>query len=130
MTRRSETDRDSTLRRGRRAALPRIPWLAFVLVAALLLPAREAGGEYGDVRFPRPHRPGSIVVPPAVFPHWFHRIRYRCTVCHTALFHMKAGAEAPKMDEMLEGKFCGACHDGKTAWRMSFNTCTRCHYEE
>ena len=127
----AESDaRGRCAREGRkRGALFRSPLLMLAVFLFFLLAPRSAGGEYGDVRFPRPDRP-SVAVPPAVFPHWFHRIRFRCTVCHPALFHMKEGAEEPRMVELLEGKYCGACHDGKTAWRISFNTCTRCHFEE
>lgn len=113
----------------KRGPLPRAPLLTLAVFLLMLLAPRSAGSEYGDVRFSRPSRPG-VAVPPAVFPHWFHRIRFRCTVCHPALFHMKEGAEEPRMVELLEGKYCGACHDGKTAWRMGFNTCARCHFEE
>ncbi|MFQ5916100.1 MAG: c(7)-type cytochrome triheme domain-containing protein [Nitrospinota bacterium] len=66
-------------------------------------------------------------MPPARFPHWFHRIRFRCSACHSALFEMKAGANKVLMDSILEGKFCGACHNGKVAWLASFETCHLCH---
>jgi c(7)-type cytochrome triheme protein len=81
----------------------------------------------GDVVLKR-QEPGASP-PPAVFPHWFHRIRFKCYACHPAIFEMKAGATAMTMDEIREGKFCGACHNGKIAWEMSFDTCNRCHVE-
>lgn len=63
---------------------------------------------------------------PVIFPHWFHRIRYQCRVCHTELgFEMRAGANDVTMDEISKGKFCGACHNGDIAW--SVDNCGLCH---
>ena len=94
-----------------------------------LLIATLAGGAAlaveGDVVFKR--QGGEAGTPPAVFPHWIHRIRYKCYACHPAPFEMKAGATPITMDAIQEGKFCGACHDGKIAWAVSFETWNRCH---
>jgi c(7)-type cytochrome triheme protein len=68
--------------------------------------------------------------PPARFPHWVHRIRYKCYACHPTPFPMKAGATDVTMDAIREGKFCGRCHNGKIAWEVSFDTCSRCHVEQ
>ena len=63
---------------------------------------------------------------PVIFPHWFHRIRFQCRVCHTELgFEMRAGANNVTMDEIIKGKFCGACHNGDIAW--SVDNCGLCH---
>jgi c(7)-type cytochrome triheme protein len=64
---------------------------------------------------------------PAIFPHWIHRINYRCDACHDSLFKMKLGATPVTMDLMKEGKVCGACHDGKLAFSSGFENCNRCH---
>jgi c(7)-type cytochrome triheme protein len=66
-------------------------------------------------------------LPPSIFPHWVHRIRYRCTACHPDEFSMRAGETPVTMDEMQAGENCGACHDGTTAFAVM--TCTRCHIE-
>ena len=79
----------------------------------------------GDIIFKR--EGGEGVIPATVFPHWFHRIRYKCYACHPALFEMKAGANKVSMDALQEGKFCAACHNGKIAWGVTFETCNRCH---
>ncbi len=61
-----------------------------------------------------------------VFPHWFHRIRFKCKVCHSDVgFTMKNGADDIKMTEIFEGKWCGECHNGKVAF-LPLN-CSRCH---
>jgi c(7)-type cytochrome triheme protein len=82
----------------------------------------------GDIVFKREGGEGGI--PAAIFPHWFHRIRYKCYACHPTPFEMKAGANKITMDALQEGKFCGVCHNGKVAWAASFETCNRCHVEK
>ncbi len=63
---------------------------------------------------------------PVVFPHWFHRIRFRCKVCHTDLgFAFKAGGNKITMAKIIDGKFCGACHNGEISW--SVENCAMCH---
>lgn len=81
----------------------------------------------GDLVFKRESQEAST--PPAVFPHWFHRIRYTCYACHPDPFLMRSGAVQITMDDIMAGKHCGICHDGKTAWSVSFETCSRCHKE-
>ena len=93
--------------------------LALCLVAPGLLQA-----EYGDVVLNRhSDRQG---VRPVVFPHWFHRIRFRCKVCHSELgFKMRAGANDVLMSDIIDGKFCGMCHNGQVAWGAE--RCDLCH---
>ena len=63
---------------------------------------------------------------PAVFPHWFHRIRFACKVCHADLgFKFKAGGNEINMVKIIDGQFCGACHNGNIAW--SVENCDLCH---
>lgn len=99
---------------------------AFVLALVLAaLPPTAVLAVEGDIVFSR--KAGEGGTPPATFPHWVHRIRYKCYACHPDLFAMKAGANAMSMDAIQEGKFCGACHNGKIAWAVGFDTCNRCH---
>jgi len=67
----------------------RASWLPLLFVAAIAsLPAARA--EYADVVLNK--HAEAEGVRPVVFPHWFHRIRYRCKVCHFELgFRMRAG---------------------------------------
>ncbi len=102
-------------------------WLALGVFLSCLLAASALAVE-GDVVFKR--QEGAPGTPPATFPHWVHRIRYKCYACHPAVFEMKAGANAITMDAIREGKFCGACHNGKIAWEVGFDTCNRCHVEK
>ena len=66
-------------------------------------------------------------LPPSIFPHWVHRIRYRCTACHPGEFPMRTGESVITMDAMQVGENCGACHDKGAAFGVM--ECTRCHIE-
>jgi c(7)-type cytochrome triheme protein len=83
--------------------------LALVGTALLAVPSQA---EYGDVVLNQ--RSEKNGVRPVVFPHWFHRVRFRCKVCHSELaFKMRAGANEVTMDDISAGKFCELCHSGK-----------------
>ncbi len=67
-----------------------------------------------------------------IFNHQSHTddIGLECNACHGELFAMQRGV-APKtgklsMASLAEGKFCGACHDGETAFASDTN-CSACH---
>lgn len=98
--------------------------MAVVAAACLLPPAGDAMAEYGDVVLNK--RSAKEGVRPVVFPHWFHRIRFRCKVCHFELgFRMRAGANDVLMADIVDGKFCGMCHNGQIAWGAE--RCDLCH---
>lgn len=65
--------------------------------------------------------------PPVVFPHWRHRIRFKCSACHPQIFEMKKGANAITMDAIRQGEFCAKCHNGDVAFEVTFQSCSRCH---
>lgn len=96
-------------------------------IVVVVSTARMALAAPGDVPLERtgPETPESI--PVGVFPHWVHRIRFTCNVCHPSLFPMKAGETAVTMEGISEGKQCGACHNGRIAWGVYMDTCSRCH---
>jgi c(7)-type cytochrome triheme protein len=101
--------------------------LAFAVLATFL-PIRDLGAEIGDIVFATARREaGTLDIPPAFFPHFVHRMQFKCYVCHDAIFVMKAGANPITMEAIQEGKFCGACHNGKRAFQATFDTCPRCH---
>lgn len=64
---------------------------------------------------------------PSSFPHWVHRIRYRCKACHMQLFEPRAGANAVTMQQIKDGKACGQCHNGRDAFAATIGSCQRCH---
>jgi c(7)-type cytochrome triheme protein len=85
------------------------------------LPARA---EYGDVVIN--NHSDKAGMRPVVFPHWFHRIRFSCKVCHADLgFQFRAGGNDINMVKIIDGQFCGACHNGEVAW--SIENCNLCH---
>lgn len=97
---------------------------ALALWAALLAFAGPASAEYGDVVINNYAETQGMR--PVVFPHWFHRIRFACKVCHADLgFKFKAGGNDITMSKIIEGQFCGACHNGNLAW--SVKNCNLCH---
>lgn len=97
-------------------------WL-LLMMAVLLLPS-IAGAEYGDVVIN--NYSDKAGMRPVVFPHWFHRVRFRCKVCHGDLgFKFKAGGNEINMVKIIDGQYCGACHNGEIAW--SVENCDVCH---
>lgn len=95
--------------------------LLLLLSAFLMAPATA---EYGDVVLNK--RAEKNDMPPVIFPHWFHRIRFRCKVCHFELgFEMRAGSNNVTMSDIIDGKYCGMCHNGKIAWEVE--NCDLCH---
>ncbi len=93
-------------------------------VVAMLILTGSAYGEYGDVVINK--RSEQEGVRPVIFPHWFHRIRFRCKVCHHELgFKMRAGANDVLMTDIIDGKFCGMCHNNEVAWGP--DRCDLCH---
>lgn len=103
-----------------------IPLLPRTLLFCFLfwLGAGPASAEYADVVLNRQAEQNGMR--PVVFPHWFHRIRFRCKVCHHELgFEMRAGANKITMADIIDGKFCGMCHNGEVAW--SVERCDLCH---
>ena len=93
-----------------------------------VLPSTAVPAEPGDIVFVR-QAAGMDDVPPAVFPHWIHRLSYKCQACHDTPFKMQVGANPVTMDDIQAGQSCGACHDGKIAFISNLSTCNRCHRE-
>jgi len=97
---------------------------AVIFVGAILFVPQPSQAEYADVVIN--NYADAAGMRPVVFPHWFHRIRFRCKVCHADLgFKFKAGGNKINMAKIIDGKFCGACHNGEVAW--SVENCAMCH---
>lgn len=98
--------------------------LIIAVAAVMFLAPADTRAEYGDVVMN--NFSDDAGMRPVVFPHWFHRIRYRCKVCHADLgFEFKAGGNEISMLHIIDGQFCGACHNGEIAW--SVENCNLCH---
>ncbi len=97
---------------------------AYVVVGCAFLIAQPARAEFGDVVINNFSDDAGIR--PVIFPHWFHRARFRCNICHTKLgFEFKAGGNKINMLKIISGEYCGACHDGSVAWPV--DNCDLCH---
>ncbi|MFN0316308.1 MAG: c(7)-type cytochrome triheme domain-containing protein [Burkholderiales bacterium] len=97
---------------------------ALAFASAAFVAANPAGAEYGDIVIN--NYSDAAGMRPVIFPHWFHRIRYRCKVCHADLgIQFKAGGNEINMLKIIDGQFCGACHNGELAWPVE--NCNLCH---
>jgi len=96
-----------------------------VLVVSLfsLVKLRSTHAEYADLTLNRYAEQAGM--PPVVFPHWFHRIRFKCKVCHEDIFIMRQGSNDINMGKIIQGEYCGKCHNGRIAWAPLY--CDRCH---
>lgn len=113
-----------------------------IICAILLLAVLSLAGTAGGTDFfnlpapPPPDQYGNILidristkngVKPVSFSHRIHRMRYTCRVCHAELeFNMKTGSTEISESSSRSGRFCGACHNGKIAFKHNGN-CDRCH---
>ncbi len=67
-----------------------------------------------------------------IFRHKYHVDvkKLSCEKCHSGLFEMEALSAQEKndfkMESLYQGKYCGACHNGKDAF-ASDTQCARCH---
>ncbi len=81
--------------------------------------------EYGNILINRTSEQEKVL--PATFSHWTHRLRYTCEVCHTELeFSMKVNSTEISHEELKNGRYCGACHNGTTAFSHQ-QDCIKCH---
>lgn len=86
---------------------------------------------------PRPELYGNVLISRATaqgqtksvgFSHWSHRLRYTCRVCHLELdFAFKRNATEITEEANRSGLYCGACHNGRTAFGHTEENCGRCH---
>jgi c(7)-type cytochrome triheme protein len=54
---------------------------------------------------------------------------FKCADCHqSGLFKMKKGADVITMKDIIDGKFCGSCHNGTKAFSAKdAANCAKCH---
>ena len=106
--------------------MKRIAVVVSLLFTAVIVAAVIGYAEYADIVIGRQvESRAKIGVKPVLFPHWFHRIRFKCKVCHEDIFILRRGANDINMNAIINGEFCGKCHNGQIAWEPVF--CDRCH---
>ena len=98
----------------------------FIAVAGLLLSAGGAMAVPSGKTVELPSPKGKVI-----FDGTLHAGKgLKCADCHSKpkLFEMKKGGDTMTMAAMNEGKFCGSCHDGKTAFSVKAAAdCAKCH---
>lgn len=96
------------------------------------IPSNGPFWKYGTLEMH--HKTKKAGIPAAVFSHWSHRARYTCRVCHQELgFSMRSGDTGITRATYVSGKYCGACHNGATAFTVqegAARQCGRCHMED
>lgn len=114
--------------------------LCILMLSGLLITANQALGTdqgsdeeydedtYGPAERITFHTPNENTF----FDHPIHTLGMglECDSCHDELFEMETGSAEAKgdftMKSLAEGKYCGACHDGDTAFDSNSN-CGACH---
>lgn len=105
----------------------------FSSVQLIIASTEEAQEEYDEDTY-GPEAPvvWEKPVKSVVFLHKTHTMEagLDCDSCHDDLFEMEAGLaeenEDFTMQTLYDGGYCGACHDGETAF-ASDTRCTTCH---
>jgi c(7)-type cytochrome triheme protein len=117
--------------RGVRQSSLKLFWLTSILLIDMFFTSLASAENLGDMVIPRAEagRMSAEMIPASIFPHWIHRLRYRCDACHDSLFEMKLGASEISKQLMKERKSCGACHneDLDSPFPVSYENCDRCH---
>ena len=109
--------------------------LGVFLTTAAMLQASDSGdaGDYDEDEY-GPLAPiiWTKPVKSVIFEHKVHTMEggMDCDSCHDDLFEMEAGVAEENDDftmaTLYDGGYCGACHDGDTAF-ASDTRCTACH---
>ena len=102
-----------------------------------LPPARQGPVRSSTIHFQRPDSaalaqrsavsPGAKLYPPAFFPHFEHRLRYRCKACHEEPFALDGRSAVLTQEEAHGSGTCGSCHNGRDAFAAGLGSCERCH---
>ena len=104
----------------------RIIGLILMLVVSGIVGLNIGHAEYADIVLGRKiESMKKAGVKPVMFPHWFHRIRFKCKACHERIFILRRGDNDISMNKIIKGEYCGKCHNGIIAWEPLY--CDRCH---
>ncbi|RMF83154.1 MAG: hypothetical protein D6739_07595 [Nitrospirae bacterium] len=67
-------------------------------------------------------------MPDILFSHRKHAVWNGCELCHPSIFGVARGATRYTMQEIFDGRYCGACH-GKVSFPVDFD-CRLCHTKD
>lgn len=102
------------------------PLLTIILVLLLSGNAIPVFSEYGDIVLDSKLKSmEKAEVKAVLFPHWFHRVRFKCKACHEEIFKLGKGINDISMRAIMDGEYCGKCHNGIIAWEPLY--CDKCH---
>lgn len=103
--------------RGRRLAV----------ALTLLVSSVALGAAFPAVlRIPR-RNPAAPYPPRALFSHRAHE-SFGCYACHPSIFPQQTLVGFTHQ-EMSDGRFCGRCHEGRTAFAVAGTACSKCHVD-
>lgn len=119
------------------SCIPSLAFFASVLSLLIFLPQSALAERWKFPPLPEPSQYGNILLnrtseknqaQPVFFSHWSHRLHYTCRVCHLELgFEFKTNETVITEKDNVEGRYCGACHNGKDAFGHTAENCGRCH---
>jgi c(7)-type cytochrome triheme protein len=66
-------------------------------------------------------------MPDVIFSHEKHAVWNGCELCHPQIFQISRSSDPFEMQEIFDGKYCGACH-GRVAFSNS--DCQLCHAKD
>ena len=69
----------------------------------------------------------DVDMPDIIFSHEKHAVWNGCELCHPQIFDIKKSSTVFEMQEIFDGRYCGACH-GKVAFTNM--DCQLCHSGE
>jgi c(7)-type cytochrome triheme protein len=94
-------------------------------IAVLVGGAPVIGAAFpSSLRIPRKATTSVNALPTALFSHRTHGALL-CLGCHPATFPQAPVAFTH--EDMGQGRFCGHCHDGRTAFAVTGAVCESCH---
>jgi c(7)-type cytochrome triheme protein len=97
-----------------------------VAVAAVVSSVALGAAFPAVLRIPRRDGHAAPFPPSALFSHRSHET-FGCYACHPSIFPQALVGFTH--EEMRAGKFCGRCHDGRTAFAIPGTACGRCHVD-
>lgn len=94
-----------------------------LVIVILLLGTTSVMAEVGGGDITMKNRGGDVL-----FSHEKHVVDMglKCTQCHDKLYTDTKQHRKTTMKEMQQGKSCGGCHNGKTAFSVK-GDCAKCH---
>lgn len=99
-------------------------------VVAVVVTSAALAWSAGTPALIKMKQPQDAEMSQVVFRHWKHQKAYKCYTCHPRIFSSWEKATFDH-DAMDGGKFCGACHNGKVAFKPESDNvdCEVCHVE-